>query len=110
MWAGINSFARSQLLKDADPGSQPTGWAAFRMMAEVSKIKDHPKMTDLGIDIPHHSNFWIAPDRSCMTYQVKGATMLNIVLSHRDEIDTTGLNYDEHKRIVNELFKEFHPT
>ncbi|CAI7678906.1 unnamed protein product [Penicillium pancosmium] len=106
---GINSFARSQLLQDADPGSQPTGWAAFRMMAEVSKIKDDPQLRELGIDIPCNSNFWIAPNRSCMTYQIKDATMLNIVLSHRDTVDTSALSYEEHKAIVNDLFADFNP-
>lgn len=107
---GINSFARSRLLKDADPASQPTGWAAFRMMAEVSKIKEHPELTELGIGNSENSNFWIAPDVSCMTYQIKGATMLNTVLSHRDTVDTTTMSYDEHKEIVKELFKDFSPV
>ncbi|KAJ5085520.1 hypothetical protein N7532_010291 [Penicillium argentinense] len=49
--AGINSTTRSQLLQEADPDIKPTGWAAFRMMAEISKIKEYPEMTDLGIDI-----------------------------------------------------------
>ena len=79
------------------------------MMAEVSKIKEHPEMTELGIGNSDNSNFWIAPDVSCMTYQIKGATMLNIVLSHRDTIDTTNITYDEHKTIVKELFKDFSP-
>lgn len=79
------------------------------MMAEVSKIKEHPELTDLGIGSPYNSNFWIAPDVSCMTYQIKDATMLNIVLSHRDKVDTTNLTYEEHKAMVNELFGDFNP-
>lgn len=79
------------------------------MMAEVSKIKDDPQLRELGIDIPCNSNFWIAPNRSCMTYQIKDATMLNIVLSHRDTVDTSALSYEEHKAIVNDLFEDFNP-
>lgn len=106
---GINSFARSQLLRDSDPGIQPTGWAALRMMAEVSKIKANPATADLVNLESYSSNFWIAPNRSCMTYLIKDASMLNIVLSHRDDIYMTNLTYEEHKKIVSELFDSFDP-
>lgn len=106
---GINSFARSQLLQSSDPGAQPTGWAALRMMAEVSKIKANTATADLMNLESYSSNFWIAPDRSCMTYLIKDASLLNIVLSHRDDIDMTNLTYEEHKKVVNELFESFEP-
>jgi salicylate hydroxylase len=79
------------------------------MMAEVSKIKDDPQLTELSIGVPYNSNFWIAPDRSCMTYQIKDATMLNIVLSHRDIVDTSALSYEEHKTMIKNLFEDFNP-
>ncbi|KAJ5802133.1 uncharacterized protein N7503_004583 [Penicillium pulvis] len=104
---GINSFARSQLLGSEDPGTQPTGWAALRMMAETSKIKANPLTAGL-VDLDtYNSNFWIAPDKSCMTYWIKDASMLNIVLSHRDDIDMKTLTYEEHKEFVDNLFKGF---
>lgn len=104
---GINSFARSQLLGSSDPGTQPTGWAALRMMAEISKIKANPLTAGL-VDLnTYNSNFWIAPDKSCMTYWIKDASMLNIVLSHRDNIDMRNLTYEEHKEFVDNLFGEF---
>ncbi|KAJ5547146.1 hypothetical protein N7494_004731 [Penicillium frequentans] len=104
---GINSFARSQLLGSSDPGTQPTGWAALRMMAETSKIKANPITASL-VDLDtYNSNFWIAPDKSCMTYWIKDASMLNIVLSHRDDIDMRNLTYEEHKEFVDDLFKDF---
>lgn len=106
---GINSSARSQLLQDLDPGSKPTGWAAFRMMAEVSKIMADPELAGL-IDLEgYSSNLWIAPHVSCMTYLVKGATMLNIVLSHRDQIDTTGFAVEDYQTTVKRLFTDFEP-
>ncbi|KAJ6442491.1 salicylate hydroxylase [Purpureocillium lavendulum] len=106
---GINSSARSQLLGEDDPGSQPTGWAAFRMMVEVVKLQADPLTSGL-VDLSSgSSNFWIAPDVSVMTYLVKEATMLNIVLSHHDDIDTRDLSLEQHKAIVNELFKDFEP-
>lgn len=107
---GINSFARSQLLQSLDPGARPTGWAAFRMMAEVSKIKADPETSSLADLDSYSSNFWVAPDVSCMIYLVKDATMLNIVLSHRDNVDTGDFTYEQYKKMVDELFQEFeHP-
>ncbi|KAJ5898725.1 hypothetical protein N7504_009013 [Penicillium tannophilum] len=104
---GINSFARSQLLGSSDPGTQPTGWAALRMMAATSKIKANPITAGL-VDLDtYNSNFWIAPDKSCMTYWIKDASMLNIVLSHRDDIDMRKFTYDEHKDFVDDHFKDF---
>ncbi|KAK5989206.1 FAD-dependent monooxygenase OpS4-like protein [Cladobotryum mycophilum] len=106
---GINSSARSQLLQSLDPGSQPTGWAAYRLMTEVSKIKADPELAPLADLETHSSNFWIAGDKSCMTYLVKNATMLNIVLSHHDDIDTSKFSQEEYSDTVDELFKEFEP-
>ncbi|KAJ5630445.1 salicylate hydroxylase [Penicillium longicatenatum] len=104
---GINSFARSQLLGSSDPGTQPTGWAALRMMAEISKIKANPLTADL-VDLnTYNSNFWIAPDTSCMTYWIKDASMLNIVLSHRDNIDMRHFSYEQHKQVVDNLFGQY---
>ncbi|KAG8422823.1 hypothetical protein J3459_010005 [Metarhizium acridum] len=104
---GIHSFARQQLLGASDPGSRPTGWAAFRMSAEVRRIRDDPllaKVTGLGSG---SSNFWIAPHKSCMTYLVKGGTVLNIVLSHRDDVDTRGFSLEQYKQTVDEEFRTF---
>ncbi|KAM0514739.1 hypothetical protein ACHAPE_006413 [Trichoderma viride] len=106
---GINSLARSKLLGSKNPGSQPTGWAAFRMTAEVSKLKADPTTSSL-VDLQSRSsNFWIAPQISCMTYLIKDATLLNIVLSHRDDVDTRDLGPDECRKIVRDLFKDFEP-
>ncbi|KAL6908520.1 FAD/NAD(P)-binding domain-containing protein [Trichoderma evansii] len=106
---GINSLARSKLLGDKNPGSLPTGWAAFRMTTEVSKLKADPSTSSL-VDLQSRSsNFWIAPQVSCMTYLIKDATLLNIVLAHRDDVDTRELTSDECKKIVRDLFKYFEP-
>lgn len=42
-----------------------------------------------------------------MTYLIKDASMLNIVLSHRDDIDMAELSYEDHKKLVDELFGDF---
>ncbi|KAK1250332.1 hypothetical protein MKX08_010335 [Trichoderma sp. CBMAI-0020] len=106
---GISSLARSQLLGNKNPGSQPTGWAAFRMTAEVSKLKADATTSSL-VDLQSRSsNFWIAPQISCMTYLIKDATLLNIVLTHRDDVDTRDLAPDECIKMVRDLFKDFEP-
>ncbi|EHK15690.1 uncharacterized protein TRIVIDRAFT_126766, partial [Trichoderma virens Gv29-8] len=106
---GINSFARSQLLGSKDPGSLPTGWAAFRMTAEVSKLKADSVTSNL-IDLQSgSSNWWIAPHISCMTYLIKDATLLNIVLAHRDDINTKEFTPEEYNMTVRNMFKDFEP-
>ncbi|KAL7950791.1 hypothetical protein V8C42DRAFT_350532 [Trichoderma barbatum] len=106
---GINSLARSQLLGSKDPGSQPTGWAAFRMTAEVSKLKADSVTSSL-IDLQSRSsNWWIGPHISCMTYLIKDATLLNIVLSHRDNINTKSFTPDEYSKTVRHMFRDFEP-
>ncbi|KAL6868491.1 putative monooxygenase [Trichoderma novae-zelandiae] len=106
---GISSLARSKLLGSKDPGSEPTGWAAFRMTAEVSKLRADPEVASL-IDLQSRSsNWWIAPKTSCMTYLIKDATLLNIVLSHRDDINTKDFTPSETNETVRNLFKDFEP-
>ncbi|KAH8660536.1 salicylate hydroxylase [Xylariales sp. PMI_506] len=104
---GINSLARKQFLGADDPGSQPTGWAAFRMMTLSESIRADPEVADLLEGFG--SNLWAAEGASCMTYLIKDSTVLNIVLSHRDTVDTSTWTLEEHQNYVNSLFKHFDP-
>lgn len=79
------------------------------MTAEVSKLKADPTTSTLADLQSRSSNFWIAPQTSCMTYLIKDATLLNIVLTHRDDVDTRDLAPDECKKMVRDLFKDFEP-
>ncbi|KAL7792914.1 hypothetical protein V8C37DRAFT_379490 [Trichoderma ceciliae] len=106
---GINSLARSKLLGSKDPGSLPTGWAAFRLTTEVSKLKADLTTSNL-VDLQSRSsNMWIAPHASCMTYLIKDATLLNVVLTHRDDINTKEFTQREYGKTVRHLFKDFEP-
>lgn len=79
------------------------------MTAEVSKLKADSVTSNL-IDLQsHNSNWWIAPHISCMTYLIKDATMLNIVLAHRDNINTKEFTTAEYKKTVRSIFKDFEP-
>ena len=107
MHTGINSFARSQLLGDQDPGSRPTGWAAVRMMTEISTLEQDPITAPLVHKETRSSCLWLAAGRSAMTYQVKDGTMLNIVLSHRDDVDMSNFTLEQYQETVREWFADF---
>lgn len=44
-----------------------------------------------------------------MTYLIKDATLLNIVLSHRDDVNTKDFTPSEYNETVRNLFKDFEP-
>ncbi|KAI9873397.1 MAG: hypothetical protein M1823_007929, partial [Watsoniomyces obsoletus] len=58
---GINSFARAALLGSADPGTTTTGWAGYRMMCEVSRIKQNPALAQICTNTDLDTNLWIGP-------------------------------------------------
>lgn len=106
---GINSSARRQFLgQDQDRGPQKTGWAAYRMLADVSRIRAaDPTTADLVARQNNH--LWIGDGRSAMTYMIYESTVLNMVMSHRDDVDTTSWTPDEYMREVKSLFKGWDP-
>lgn len=78
-------------------------------MADVATIKADPAISHL-VDMESlSSHLWIGPSRSCMAYLVKDATMLNIVLSHPDDIDTSDFTLQEYINVVHDLFNDFEP-
>ncbi|KAH6721740.1 putative monooxygenase [Leptodontidium sp. 2 PMI_412] len=106
---GIKSFARGAFLGNADEKwEEKTGWAAYRLMAPVEALKANPLTAHLGQD--YNCNCWTGDDRSVMTYLVKNAQMLNIVLSHPDDVDTTGWTSEEYKTEISKTFKDVSPT
>ncbi|OAL25850.1 hypothetical protein AYO20_10312 [Fonsecaea nubica] len=100
---GINSFARTQFLKEQDRGAQKTGWAAYRTMIDVSSIKANPLTADL---VERHNNhLWIGENCSAMTYMIYESTKLNMVLSHRDDVDTTTWTPAQYHGVIQSLFR-----
>lgn len=84
---GINSPARRQLLPTSGSGFRETGHAAYRLMAPVAELKADPQTHHLVSK--HACNCWVGERHLVMTYMVKGAEWLNIVLSHPDNVDTS---------------------
>ncbi|KIX96462.1 uncharacterized protein Z520_07728 [Fonsecaea multimorphosa CBS 102226] len=101
---GINSFARRQFLGDEqDRGARRTGWAAYRTMVDVSSIQANPATADLVEK--HNNHLWIGKDCSAMTYMIYQSTKLNMVLSHRDDVDTTGWTPSQYHSTITSMFR-----
>ena len=77
------------------------------MMADVNALKADPLTADV-VDLEtHSSHLWIAPNASCMTYQIKDGTMLNIVLSHRDDVNMFNYTLAQYRDAVGQLVEGF---
>ncbi|KAH7347978.1 hypothetical protein BKA66DRAFT_477751 [Pyrenochaeta sp. MPI-SDFR-AT-0127] len=123
---GIGSFARRALL-GPDPGRgggvatavdaprgneaaewlEKTGWAAYRAWAPVDKIKADPELKELVEK--HECNCWVGHDGLVMTYMVKNSKILNMVLSHRDDVDTSYWTLAQYKDEIGEMFDDWDP-
>ncbi|KAL2072975.1 hypothetical protein VTL71DRAFT_10299 [Oculimacula yallundae] len=110
---GIKSFARGKFLgtgAEEVPNQwiEPTGWAAYRLIAPVSKLAENPLTVELSTS--HGANCWSGAMRSTMTYLVKDATALNIVLSHPDNVDTSSWTSEQYKAEIRKTFADVSPT
>ncbi|KAH7407169.1 salicylate hydroxylase [Cadophora sp. MPI-SDFR-AT-0126] len=110
---GIKSFARKAFLGEGNgegegKWEEKTGWAAYRCMAPVEKLKANPLTEHLGSD--YNCNCWTGEGRVVMTYLVKEAKMLNVVLSHLDDVDTTGWTPEQYKTEIGRTFKDVSPS
>jgi salicylate hydroxylase len=99
---GINSSARQSFLPETGRGLETTGWAAYRVMAPVWKLKNDPRTADLVSE--HTCNCWVGDRRLVMTYMIQGSEWLNIALSHPNDIDTSSWSPDHYRA---ELQKEY---
>ncbi|KAH6667252.1 salicylate hydroxylase [Halenospora varia] len=106
---GIKSFARGEFLADfRDKWEEKTGWAAYRLMAPVEALKSNPLTEFLSQDC--NCNCWIGDDRLVMTYLVKNAQMLNIVLGHPDDVDTSDWTSEQCKAEIGRAFEDSSPS
>lgn len=109
---GIKSHARQFLGNDIPKGSlgnglEQSGWAAYRLMAEVSQLAEND--TNREVVTSHRCNCMVGDGCSVMTYKVKGTDKLNLVLSHRDNVDTTDWTQEEYQKEISRLFQDFSP-
>ncbi|KAJ5037949.1 uncharacterized protein L3040_006825 [Drepanopeziza brunnea f. sp. 'multigermtubi'] len=113
---GIKSLARDQLLahlgkaeeEEENKWAQKTGWAAYRLTAPVAKLRENPLTQSLAAD--SNCNCWIGESRSVMTYLMRGAQILNIVLSHPDDVDTSRWTPAQYRHAIALLFGDVSPS
>lgn len=89
--------------------SKPTGIAAIRTMAPVDKVQADPLVADIADLTTYTSHFWISPKVSCMVYLIKDGTLLNIVISHPDDVDMSNFTLEEYQAFTKDLCKDFEP-
>jgi salicylate hydroxylase len=109
---GINGAVREWILdggggEEEDVKARQTGWAAYRLMAPVERLKADPDL--VGLLEGNCSQLWLGDGASCMSYLVKDATFANLVLSHRDDVDTSKFSQEEFAGVVKELMAPFEP-
>lgn len=111
---GIHSHARKYLIgKDAAQGDvgnnlEKAGWAGYRLMADISALCDNEQTHHL--TTTHNCNCATGNKCSIMTYQVKNAEKLNLVLSHPDDVDTTKWTQQDFQQAIRDMFKDFGPS
>jgi salicylate hydroxylase len=101
----INSSSRKALLNSTGGDLEKTGWAAYRAVAPVNKIKANSLTAQLGSQ--HSCNCWVGENCSAMTYMVKNSEILNIVLSHPDDVDTSEWMPEQYQAEIRRIFKGF---
>jgi salicylate hydroxylase len=105
---GIKSFARGSFLDQTGDGLEKTGWAAYRTMAPVDTIKANPHTAYLVAE--HNCNCWVGDGKLVMTYMIKNSQMLNIVLSHPDNVDTIDWTSEQYQAEIKRLYGEWDPS
>jgi hypothetical protein len=95
-------------LGNEDSGTLSVGWAAFRILTDVRKIQEDPEISWIVSQPKLH--LWVGPAHSVMTYVVLGSSVLNIVLSHPDDIDNSGWNGDRIRQEIAKQFEDWNPA
>ncbi|KAF2628331.1 FAD/NAD(P)-binding domain-containing protein, partial [Macroventuria anomochaeta] len=110
---GINSSARTQLLKSSGSHMNPekeleaTGWAAYRLMADVEDVKNNPLTKEIVGE--HAGNCWADTNRSVMTYMIRDSGKLNLVLSHPDDVDTSTWTREQYLTEIQRFYGDMDP-
>lgn len=88
--------------EEADDELSSTGYAAYRMMADVSKVKANPSIAEF---VSCHNCHCVSGEgSSIMTYMIKGSQKLNLVMSHYDDVDTTHWSQTRFRTAIKDLF------
>ncbi len=78
------------------------------MLTDVRKIQEDPEISWIVSQPKLH--LWVGPAHSVMTYMVLGSSVLNVVLSHPDDIDTSGWSGDRIRQEIAKQFEDWNPA
>ncbi|KAL2817024.1 hypothetical protein BDW59DRAFT_182366 [Aspergillus cavernicola] len=82
---GIKSVARSVLLEGQEMPFRKSGFAAYRAVVDVNKMRSDSELSWI-LERPA-LNIWIGDSRHVMTYTIGAGKEFNMVLSHPDSSD-----------------------
>lgn len=105
---GVNSVARKAFLPELGDGLERTGWAAYRSMVPVEKIKANT--TTAHIVNQHVCNCWTGDQQCVVTYLVNDATALNMAFSHPDNVDASGWTSEQCSAELKRLYSGWDPA
>jgi salicylate hydroxylase len=105
---GIHSVARKEFLPDIGDGLERTGWAAFRAIVPVDKIKANPQTAH--IVAQHKCNCWVGDQNLVMTYLINNAEILNMAFSHLDDVDTSTWTSERYQAELKKLCCNWDPA
>ncbi|KAJ5577538.1 uncharacterized protein N7459_006502 [Penicillium hispanicum] len=101
---GVNSTAREVVLGGTSSPPQRTGFAAYRAVVDIDRMRAEPELSWL-LEKPSF-NLWLGDNRHVMTYVIGAGKSFNMVLSHPDDSDVSGWNQDKDTNLAN-MRKEF---
>lgn len=105
---GVNSVARKAFLPEIGDGLEKTGWAAYRSMVPVEKIKANPMTAH--VVKRHTCDCWSGDQHCVVSYLVNNGSMLNMAFSHPDDVDASGWTSEQCSAELKRLYSGWNPT
>ncbi|KAL1968737.1 hypothetical protein VTN77DRAFT_1563 [Rasamsonia byssochlamydoides] len=105
---GVKSTARKEVLGGADKPPQRTGFAVYRAVVDIDRIRADPETAWL-LEKPAF-NLWLGDARHVMTYTIGAGKSFNMVLSHPDDTDPATWNQEEALDNMRKEFEGWDPT
>ncbi|KAE9984213.1 hypothetical protein BLS_002806 [Venturia inaequalis] len=105
---GVKSVARKAFFPELGDGLEKTGWAAYRSMVPVEKIKANPKTAH--VVKRHTCECWSGDQHCVVSYLVNNGSMLNMAFSHPDDVDASGWTSDQCLAELKRIYSGWNPT
>ncbi|KAJ5151590.1 hypothetical protein N7492_009885 [Penicillium capsulatum] len=95
----VNSTARAVLMGGTNIPPQRTGFAAYRAVMDLERMRADPEIASL-LETPAF-NLWLGDKRHVMTYVIGADKWFNMVLSHPDDSDSAQWTHDQDEILAN---------